>query len=92
MVIDQAFADFAAYDAFAEAWLRACRRALKQTGTIWSLAPIPTSSGVRLATERIGAVQPLLFDRDVFAFWYYQDAHTGQRRPIDELRQALRWA
>ena len=29
MVIDQAFADFA------EAWLRACRRALRQTGTIW---------------------------------------------------------
>ncbi|MGQ9501847.1 MAG: DNA methyltransferase, partial [Anaerolineae bacterium] len=29
------FADFAAYDAFTEAWLRACRRVLKNTGTIW---------------------------------------------------------
>jgi site-specific DNA-methyltransferase (adenine-specific) len=29
------FADFAAYDAFTEAWLRACRRVLKETGTIW---------------------------------------------------------
>ncbi len=26
---------FAAYDAFTEAWLRACRRVLKETGTIW---------------------------------------------------------
>ena len=29
------FADFAAYDEFTEAWLRACRRVLKETGTIW---------------------------------------------------------
>jgi len=29
------FDDFAAYDAFTEAWLRACRRVLKPTGTIW---------------------------------------------------------
>jgi DNA modification methylase len=29
------FADFAAYDAFTEAWLRACHRVLKETGTIW---------------------------------------------------------
>jgi DNA modification methylase len=28
------FADFAAYDEFTEAWLRACRRVLKETGTI----------------------------------------------------------
>jgi len=26
---------FAAYDAFTQAWLRACRRVLKETGTIW---------------------------------------------------------
>jgi site-specific DNA-methyltransferase (adenine-specific) len=29
------FTGFAAYDAFTEAWLRACRRVLKETGTIW---------------------------------------------------------
>jgi site-specific DNA-methyltransferase (adenine-specific) len=29
------FSGFAAYDAFTEAWLRACRRVLKETGTIW---------------------------------------------------------
>lgn len=29
------FAGFAAYDAFTEVWLRACRRVLKETGTIW---------------------------------------------------------
>lgn len=29
------FPDFAAYDAFTEAWLHACRRVLKETGTIW---------------------------------------------------------
>src|SRR5512136_131903 len=29
------FADFSAYDAFTEAWLRACRRVLKPTGTMW---------------------------------------------------------
>ncbi len=29
------FADFAAYDRFTEAWLVACRRVLKDTGTIW---------------------------------------------------------
>ncbi len=29
------FADFTAYDAFTEAWLRACRRVLKDSGTIW---------------------------------------------------------
>ncbi len=29
------FADFAAYDAFTRAWLAACRRVLKRTGTLW---------------------------------------------------------
>jgi DNA modification methylase len=29
------FPDFAAYDAFTREWLRACRRVLKPTGTIW---------------------------------------------------------
>jgi DNA modification methylase len=29
------FSDFAAYDAFIRAWLQACRRVLKPTGTIW---------------------------------------------------------
>jgi site-specific DNA-methyltransferase (adenine-specific) len=29
------FADFAAYDAFTRAWLSACRRVLKRTGTLW---------------------------------------------------------
>ncbi len=29
------FADFAAYDTFTRAWLTACRRVLKETGTIW---------------------------------------------------------
>jgi site-specific DNA-methyltransferase (adenine-specific) len=29
------FADFAAYDAFTRAWLTACRRVLKRTGTLW---------------------------------------------------------
>jgi len=29
------FTDFAAYDAFTNAWLTACRRVLKPTGTLW---------------------------------------------------------
>src|SRR6476620_3414536 len=29
------FSDFAAYDAYTEQWLAACRRVLKDTGTIW---------------------------------------------------------
>lgn len=29
------FAGFADYDAFSEAWLRACRRVLKETGSMW---------------------------------------------------------
>ena len=29
------FADFEAYDAFTAAWLQACRRVLKPTGTLW---------------------------------------------------------
>src|SRR5438876_1227493 len=29
------FSDFAAYDKFTEEWLSACRRVLKDTGTIW---------------------------------------------------------
>ena len=29
------FADFAAYDDFTRAWLLACRRVLKPTGTLW---------------------------------------------------------
>jgi len=29
------FTDFADYDVFTDAWLRACRRVLKDTGTIW---------------------------------------------------------
>ncbi len=29
------FANFAAYDAFSRKWLQACRRVLKDTGTLW---------------------------------------------------------
>src|SRR5215212_7047864 len=29
------FASFADYDAFTREWLRQCRRALKETGTLW---------------------------------------------------------
>src|SRR5580704_10295187 len=54
------FASFAEYDAFTRAWLAACRRVLKDEGTLWSI-------GSYHNVHRIGAV---LQDLD---YWLLND-------------------
>ncbi len=43
------FSDFAAYDAFTHAWLKACRRVLKPEGTLWVI-------GTYHNIHRVGAI------------------------------------
>ncbi|MGQ9792482.1 MAG: site-specific DNA-methyltransferase [Anaerolineae bacterium] len=67
------FADFAAYDAFTEAWLRACRRVLKNTGTIWVI-------GTYHNIFRIGR---LMQDLD---FWILNDIIWIKANPMPNFR------
>ncbi|MCS7261282.1 MAG: DNA methyltransferase, partial [Anaerolineae bacterium] len=67
------FSDFAAYDAFTEAWLRACRRVLKSTGTIWVI-------GTYHNIFRIGR---LIQDLD---FWILNDIIWIKTNPMPHFR------
>jgi site-specific DNA-methyltransferase (adenine-specific) len=67
------FSDFAAYDAFTEAWLRACRRVLKSTGTIWVI-------GTYHNIFRIGR---LMQDLD---FWILNDIIWVKTNPMPNFR------
>lgn len=67
------FPDFAAYDAFTEAWLRACRRVLKSTGTIWVI-------GTYHNIFRIGR---LMQDLD---FWILNDIIWVKTNPMPNFR------
>ncbi len=67
------FHDFAAYDAFTRAWLSACRRVLKDTGTLWVI-------GSYHNIYRIGA---LLQD---LGFWLLNDVAWIKSNPTPQFR------
>jgi len=67
------FADFAAYDTFTEAWLRACRRVLRGTGTIWVI-------GTYHNIFRIGRLMQDL------GFWILNDIIWVKANPMPNFR------
>jgi len=67
------FASFADYDSFTRAWLQACRRVLKDTGTIWVI-------GTYHNIFRVGAV---LQDLD---FWILNDIIWIKHNPMPNFR------
>ncbi|MBN1680119.1 MAG: hypothetical protein JW966_07490 [Anaerolineae bacterium] len=67
------FGSFAEYDTFTRAWLRACRRVLKDTGTIWVI-------GSYHNIYRVGA---LLMD---LGFWILNDVVWIKTNPTPNFR------
>lgn len=48
------FADFAAYDTFTRAWLMACRRVLKASGTLWTIGSYHNLYRVGVMMQDVG--------------------------------------
>jgi modification methylase len=67
------FTDFAAYDAFTRAWLLACRRVLKPTGTLWVI-------GSYHNIFRVGAILQDL------GFWILNDVVWRKTNPMPNFR------
>jgi modification methylase len=67
------FADFAAYDAFTEAWLRAVRRVLKETGTVWVIGTYHNIFRVGRLMQDIG-------------FWILNDVVWIKTNPMPNFR------
>ena len=67
------FESFAAYDAFTEAWLTACRRVLKDDGTLWVI-------GSYHNIYRVGRV---LLD---LGYWILNDVHWVKANPMPNFR------
>ncbi len=67
------FADFAAYDTFSDAWLRACRRVLKETGTIWVIGTYHNIFRVGKLMQDIG-------------FWILNDVAWVKTNPMPNFR------
>ncbi len=67
------FSDFAAYDRFTEAWLRACRRVLKDTGTIWVIG----------SYHNIFRVGRILMD---LGYWVLNDVIWLKTNPMPNFR------
>ncbi|NWG21813.1 MAG: site-specific DNA-methyltransferase [Chloroflexi bacterium] len=67
------FSDFAAYDAFTRAWLGACRRVLKDTGTLWVI-------GSYHNIYRVGAIV-----QDM-GFWILNDVVWVKTNPMPNFR------
>ncbi len=67
------FDDFAAYDAFTRAWLNACRRVLKDTGTLWVI-------GSYHNIYRVGAI---LMD---LGYWILNDVTWVKCNPMPNFR------
>lgn len=67
------FEDFRAYDAFSRQWLAACRRVLKETGTIWVI-------GSYHNIYRVGAVMQDL------GFWFLNDIVWVKTNPMPNFR------
>ena len=67
------FADFASYDAFTRAWLLACRRVLKPSGTLWVI-------GSYHNIFRVGAILQDL------GFWILNDIVWRKTNPMPNFR------
>lgn len=67
------FADFAAYDTFTTAWLLACRRVLKDNGTIWVIG----------SYHNIYRVGKIMMD---LGFWMLNDLVWIKTNPMPQFR------
>jgi modification methylase len=67
------FSDFAAYDDFTRAWLEACRRVLKPTGTLWVI-------GTYHNIHRVGAILQDL------GFWTLNEVTWVKVNPMPNFR------
>jgi modification methylase len=67
------FSDFKAYDEFTRLWLRACQRALKETGTIWVI-------GSYHNIYRVGTIMQDL------GFWILNDILWIKNNPMPNFR------
>jgi len=67
------FENFAAYDAFTRAWLLACRRVLKPTGTIWVIGSYHNIFRVGAAMQDLG-------------FWILNDIVWRKTNPMPNFR------
>ena len=67
------FTDFSAYDVFSRRWLSACRRVLKDTGTIWVI-------GTYHNIFRIGAIMQDL------GYWFLNDIIWVKTNPMPNFR------
>lgn len=67
------FADFAAYDQFTRHWLQACRRVLKDTGTIWVIG----------SYHNIYRVGTILMD---LSYWILNDVVWLKTNPMPNFR------
>ncbi|MDQ6695486.1 MAG: site-specific DNA-methyltransferase [Chloroflexota bacterium] len=67
------FSDFAAYDSFTEQWLTACRRVLKETGTIWVIG----------SYHNIYRVGKIMMD---LGFWIINDVLWLKTNPMPNFR------
>lgn len=67
------FADFTAYDQFTHEWLQACRRVLKDTGTIWVIG----------SYHNIYRVGTLLQD---LGYWFLNDVVWVKTNPMPQFR------
>ncbi|KAA5604657.1 site-specific DNA-methyltransferase [Roseospira marina] len=67
------FADFAEYDAFTTAWLRACHRVLKDTGTLWVIGSYHNIFRVGAQLQDLG-------------FWVLNDVIWRKTNPMPNFR------
>src|SRR5215212_1550939 len=67
------FSDFAAYDAYTERWLSACRRVLKDTGTIWVIG----------SYHNIYRVGKIMMD---VGYWMLNDVAWVKANPMPNFR------
>jgi modification methylase len=67
------FDDFAAYDQFTRAWLRGCRRVLKETGTLWVIG----------SYHNIHRVGTILMD---LGYWILNDVAWIKTNPMPNFR------
>ena len=67
------FSDFAAYDAFTREWLTACRRVLKDTGTLWVIG----------SYHNIYRVGTILMD---LGYWILNDVVWQKTNPMPNMR------
>lgn len=67
------FADFAAYDRFTEEWLGACRRVLKDTGTLWVIG----------SYHNIYRVGKILMD---LGYWILNDVVYIKSNPMPQFK------